>query len=895
MPWIKRAPIVLSLVLSVVTFCSAQESKAPLPAFPDAEGFGAAATGGRGGRVIKVTNLNPTGPGSFQAALDTPGPRIVIFEVSGVIPASHHSQGKRYFTVSEPNLTIAGQTAPGAGITLDGTLSFLRGGGQPHNIIVRFLRIRTGSDHKECYLGRANIRGLEASPTKLLIVDHVSAAWSLDDCFDLYTVSDATIQWCSIEESDIVLEGGDEPHNFGLITGWASLGPRPITIHHTLIANHRERTPCVGSFPTDFRNNVIYNAASPTIFMFLDKSGKYRPEEYLLNLVGNYCKPGPGGLVGNRVYMPPVTIAHSPFDPGRSGRVFVSGNWLEGQGGYREPWKGRPNLVDREHSFPSVTTHTAEAAFELVTACAGCLPRDAVSARTIAEVFTGTGSWGRHGPAAGLMEGLTPSPAPPDTDEDGMPDEWENAHGLDPHDPADANKTVPAGASPGDRHCGYTFVEYYINDLADWLVAQAVTEARLARERPKSWQKPARELAQGAKVHASLDEMVRAISEQTSSHTPSTDTHAGWFAVQQLQRLGEEAVAAVPKLTALLESTDARTTNFAAWALGAIGPAGSEAVPALARVLERKSVTGSGKWVFSERGFAAWALGRMGTLAAPAVTQLAQVADGDDARAQIPALWALSRVGKAAAQVKGVILKYLDKDHAPEAIAQLGPSVVTDLVAILTRANKEKRLGALKALCLIGSEAGEATTALLQLVHDTDADVRTAAATALGRIGRTPEAAEALAMLLNNPELQVRHAAASALREMGTNAVSAVSTLERALNDQQKEVRRTAAMALASIGSPALPPLRRALASGDQFVRQCVAYALGTMGKAAADATGDLARVLTTDPDALCRREAIWALMRIGMQEADESIGKAAKDVDYVVRFAAKIALQQNP
>ncbi|MCX7590442.1 MAG: hypothetical protein N2255_02325, partial [Kiritimatiellae bacterium] len=354
-----------------------------------------------------MTNLNPTGPGSFQAALDVLGPRIIVFEVSGVIPASHGSKGKRYFTVGDSNLTIAGQTAPGAGITLDGTLSFLRGGKQIHNVVIRFLRIRTGTDDKSCYLGRANIRGLEASPTQRLIVDHVSASWSLDDCFDLYTVRDATVQWCTIEESDIVLEGGDEPHNFGLITGWASGGPRPISIHHTLIANHRERTPCIGSFPTDFRNNVIYNAGSPTIFSFLDKSGKYKPDEFVLNIVGNYLRPGPGGLIGTRVYMPPTTFACSIFEPPRSGRIYASGNYEEYRRGYAEPWAGQPQFVETEHPFPKITTHTADEALELVMACAGCLPRDAVTSRTIAEVTTGTGSWGRHDPAGGLMEGLT--------------------------------------------------------------------------------------------------------------------------------------------------------------------------------------------------------------------------------------------------------------------------------------------------------------------------------------------------------------------------------------------------------------------------------------------------------------------------------------------------------
>jgi pectate lyase len=105
-----------------------------------------------------------------------------------------------------------------------------------------------------------------------------------------------------------------------------------------------------------------------------------------------------------------------------------------------------------------------------VLAQAGCLPRDAVSKRAVQEVRTATGSWGRHDPEGGLMAGLTPGKPPVDSDSDGMPDAWEAAHGLNPKDPADAGRTVPAGASENDRHKGYTYIEFYINELADRLI-----------------------------------------------------------------------------------------------------------------------------------------------------------------------------------------------------------------------------------------------------------------------------------------------------------------------------------------------------------------------------------------------------------------------------------------
>jgi len=138
--------------------------------------------------------------------------------------------------------------------------------------------------------------------------------------------------------------------------------------------------------------------------------------------------------------------------------------------------------TDTSWKVAPVTTHKAEEAYRLVMAQVGCLPRDAVSKRTIREVRTGTGYWGTHRPAGGLMEGLAPGKAPKDSDNDGMPDEWETAHKLNPDDASDSNKIVPARASKADRHKGYTWIEFYVNELAEGLVDDALAKAGKVEE-----------------------------------------------------------------------------------------------------------------------------------------------------------------------------------------------------------------------------------------------------------------------------------------------------------------------------------------------------------------------------------------------------------------------------
>jgi pectate lyase len=435
--------ICFSLSMWIVANCSVTHAtaadKAYLPAFPGAEGFGAIAKGGRGGRVIKVTNLKDNGPGSLQAACAEKGPRIVVFDVSGVIEGD--------VVIEHGQITILGQTAPGAGITIAGQLMTRYGARQPiDDIVVRFVRVRP-----------PNARGgsgdaLQFSQNKRVILDHVSAAWAVDETLDIYGAQNVTVQWCSLEESRT--DGHPKGrHNFGLISG--PDGAR-VTIHHTLFAHHSRRCPAIANGPADVRNNVVYN--------FRDGFGHENdPNDRGYNVVGNYYKRGPSD----------AKIFPFCFRDGVS--YCLRDNYIDGVGVVQDPWSEADELdglryyadkglkANEEFDVPEVKTQSPQEAYELVLQQAGCLPHDAVTRRTIQEVEAGTGSWGRK-PQRDLLAGLSPGKPAPDTDGDGLPDAWETAAGLDSEDPADS---VQQSAS------GYAAIEDYANELAAQLIDDA--------------------------------------------------------------------------------------------------------------------------------------------------------------------------------------------------------------------------------------------------------------------------------------------------------------------------------------------------------------------------------------------------------------------------------------
>jgi len=461
-PALLKFLIVISSTLFVISCGSDSEDKDdedtgnPSPgsgvvkAFPTAEGFGANATGGRGGSVIKVTNLNASGAGSLQAALNVNEARIIVFEVSGVIEG--------FINIPYGDLTIAAQTAPGAGITIHGVLECDFSNG-PDNIIIRHLRIRGNNSLGPSYIQDA----VQCARSSNMIFDHVAISGGVDEAFDLYESQDVTVQWSSITRSEGASKGN---HNLGMLNG--PDGKR-ISIHHNLMAHHNTRAPAVANGPAEVINNVIYNVGSGFVH--------HNPATGNFNIVGNYYKEGPstpiqpfffddenggGGNPSIQYYMQdnyvddPGDHVGSIDNPWATPLAHSSFQNIDFHG-----WNSVQGRVTTIHDFSSIniTTTSAESNYDLVLDQAGAFPRDKMAKDNVQEVEDRTGDWGARIPAD-LMQGLTVGTAPTDSDGDGMPDNWENAQGLDSSSP-DHNTVMPSG---------YTAIEDYINELADELL-----------------------------------------------------------------------------------------------------------------------------------------------------------------------------------------------------------------------------------------------------------------------------------------------------------------------------------------------------------------------------------------------------------------------------------------
>ncbi len=333
-------------------------------AFPGAEGYGAYAKGGRGGKVLFVTNLSDSGPGSLREAIETKGPRTVIFRVGGVIET-------KGLEIREPYITIAGQTAPGDGICIKKTESngdaFALSA--THDVIIRFIRIRAGNN-----TGQFRSESFRAYNSDNFIIDHCSCSWgnpetlSASGSLDRYTV-----QWCIIAE-------GNNRQRHAFATG---VGGDRSTWHHNLFAHMQSRVPRWGDITVqcDFRNNVIYDWGHGAGY------GDLRT----LNYVNNYLRPGP-----STTQRPPAFIADPKVILPSS--IYVDGNIMVGMADVgRDNWKGvlAERSLQSPAPFPAPPVHTqsAEEALELVLKEAGAtLPRrDAVDARIISDVRNGTG------------------------------------------------------------------------------------------------------------------------------------------------------------------------------------------------------------------------------------------------------------------------------------------------------------------------------------------------------------------------------------------------------------------------------------------------------------------------------------------------------------------------
>jgi len=449
----------LLLLAFVLLPCNSSYSATQgLVAFPGAEGFGRLAAGGRGGDVYEVTNLEDSGAGSLRDGIKSAkGPRTIVFRTSGTISL------KEKLVLDKSNLTIAGQTAPGDGITLRDYTFQIR---NATNVIVRYLRLRLGDQNKPKG-ARGGDDTFNTEHIDRVIVDHCSLSWAIDGTHDLRHGGNFTLQWCILSEAL-----NNSLHNKGEHAMCASYrNPTGnLSLHHNLFSTCRDRHPTLGSaneppqYTIDFRNNVIYNWSAGGTANFCD---------HFINCINNTWRPGPMSDISRL----PIAMKGSLADMAKGhmeGNVFEGRDdltrdnyaalnfhrWLRPDSGYKyqgklADWKS-DNAPQLGTDCPE--TQAAHQAFELVLTKAGAsLRRDAVDLRVIDNVRKREGKLINSQDEVGGWPALRSAPAPTDSDHDGMPDSWEKEHGLNPRDPADRNGKHDSN--------GYTSLEDYLNSL----------------------------------------------------------------------------------------------------------------------------------------------------------------------------------------------------------------------------------------------------------------------------------------------------------------------------------------------------------------------------------------------------------------------------------------------
>lgn len=407
-------------------------------AFPGAEGYGKYTSGGRGGKIYIVDNLNDSGPSSLREAVESKGPRTVLFSVDGTIELKSHLR------IAYDSITIAGQTAPGEGICLKDYPLIINAS----NVIVRYIRVRVGDKNK---LDSDGLGGGRYGQ-KNVILDHLSVSWSIDECLSIYKTENLTVQWCLVAHSlrkSIHTKGN---HGFGGI--W---GGYKATFHHNLLANHSSRNPrfssVQGTKMVDHRNNVIYN------WGFKSAYGGGQSGE--INMVGNYYKPGPATTKRNSIL--------DVSDDG-TGRYYISGNYVEGDKvvtgnnwlgvGGKDPVPAR---VNTPFTYEPINEDTPKNAYKKILKNVGCsFKRDSYDKSIIEQVDLGIARDGDKGMIdspndVGGWPVLKKGISIVDSDKDGMPDSWEKKNKLDYLNSADAlSFTIDKS---------YTNLEVYMNTL----------------------------------------------------------------------------------------------------------------------------------------------------------------------------------------------------------------------------------------------------------------------------------------------------------------------------------------------------------------------------------------------------------------------------------------------
>ena len=510
------------LLLVTITFIFAAFSAMAqsIPAFPGAEGHGRYVTGGRGGKVVHVTNLNDSGTGSFRSAVSGNAKKIVVFDVAGVIALKSNVN-------IGANTTILGQTAPKPGVTL----RYYTVNPNGDNIIVRFMRFRRGQE-------KDVNDGADASTARHftgIIFDHCSLSWSIDEVASFYDNNNFTMQWCTVGESLCNAGHGKGAHGYGGI--W---GGKLASFHHNLILHVANRSPrfngarynwtgftanqlfslyqwenAVQAENVDFRNCVVYNCGN----------GCYGgPGGGQINMVNNYYKSGPAG---NTTSLTQVTVGAEgnsegyPIYWGMTSRYYVAGNMIDNKTAGWETFNyddgtqlrnGKRWSKDPSHYYGAsaeylkigstdyvcmqldepapegeVTTHDADIAFEQVLTYAGAsLNRDNVDERYADEARNGkctykgsvTGKWGRIDVVSdvnGYTEanfGTGSRNSSFDTDNDGIPDDWELANGLDPDKNDSQYYTID------NKHQYYSNIEVYANSLVQRIMLNENSDAQ---------------------------------------------------------------------------------------------------------------------------------------------------------------------------------------------------------------------------------------------------------------------------------------------------------------------------------------------------------------------------------------------------------------------------------
>ena len=452
----------IGIICGISTFINAQN----VLSFPGAEGFGRYTTGGRGGKAYFVDKLTDDGSeGTLRYALEQKGARYIVFKTGGTIYLESPLK------IKEGNVTIAGQTAPGDGITVANYETFVGA----DNVIIRYMRFRMG-DQKN-FEGDA----LGARFIKNLMIDHCSMSWSTDETVSIYNNKNTTLQWCVIAESlrNSVHQKG--AHGYGGIAG----GKR-VSFHHNIYAHHDSRNPRLGEYAgskfaltdlTDFRNNVIYNWGHNNI---------YGGEGMNVNIVNNYYKLGPATMTKQRIAA--IDKNENPEAEVYNiwGKYYINGNVIEGNPEIsKDNWpkgvfaqiKPTYNLTEKDknalkinepHDIQNnVKTDAPKDAYDKIVQIGGAsLVRDVIDLHVLKDVEDGNFTYkGSKGSSNGIIDSqkdvsgfpdLKPGTSLPDSDNDGMPDEWEIKNNLNP-------KVTNANGRDLDKN--YDNIEVYFNDI----------------------------------------------------------------------------------------------------------------------------------------------------------------------------------------------------------------------------------------------------------------------------------------------------------------------------------------------------------------------------------------------------------------------------------------------